>query len=146
MNTETGRFTRSTIRAAIETLMTDSKLKLFKNDITPDGLSEVEDFDEADYVGYADIEGTVGPTVGTDPATNELIARWAEGTSFAVGAIVGSQLIYGWYLTNTAGTGLVLAKKFDTPILAQLNGQVISVAAPEYRCPMNPQGQDVVEE
>lgn len=93
-----------------KTAPTDVKLKLFKNDYTPVDGSVVGDFTEADIAGYSAKTLTGASwTVGTNGDTE---ASFAEQEWTFTGA--GS--IYGYYITNNAGTKVIWAERFtDAP-------------------------------
>lgn len=118
-----------------------AKLHLYKNDFTPSHLSVLADFIEADFGGYAaavvtwsavflDQNGVPVSTIG-----EILFAMTGAPTN----------LVYGCYLTDAAGTGLLWSTRFDTtpvnfavapdalPVTAQMslaNGTVLQSVGP----------------
>ena len=89
----------------------DVKLKLFKNDYTPVEGSEIADFTEADTAGYAAISlAKADWTIAT--ATGVTTAEQPQKTF----TLTGAGTHYGYYITDTAGTGLLWAERFsDAP-------------------------------
>ncbi len=89
----------------------DVKLKLFKNDISPAEDTVVGDFTEADTAGYSAISlAKADWTIAT--VTGTTTAEQPQKTFTLTGA--GSH--YGYYITDTAGTGLLWAERFsDAP-------------------------------
>jgi len=89
----------------------DVKLKLFKNDYTPVEGSVVGDFTEADTAGYAAISlAKADWTVATNTGTTT--AEQPQKTF----TLTGAGTHYGYYITDTAGTGLLWAERFsDAP-------------------------------
>lgn len=90
-------------------------LRLFKNDYNPNPNSAEDDFDEADYTGYA----AFTPLVWGDPydlpggdAQVVAVSHQFQPTATTVG-----NLIYGWYVTKgTPGTlTIVSAERLDSP-------------------------------
>lgn len=89
------------------------KLKLYKNDVIPDEDTIVGDFTEADTNGY--------PAGGIDLAKADWIIATDIGVTTAeqpqkTFTLTGAGSHYGYYITDTAGTGLLWAEKFsDAP-------------------------------
>lgn len=89
----------------------DVKLRLFKTDYTPVEGSVIGDFIEATTAGYSAIslakaDWTIATSVGVTTAEQP------QKTFTLTGA--GSH--YGYYITDTAGTGLLWAERFsDAP-------------------------------
>jgi hypothetical protein len=74
-------------------------LRLFTNNVVVDGTQDHTSFTEATFTGYA-------PIVMPDPGASGIAAHvaaiaYAE-QSFTITA--GAQNVYGWYMTNAAGT------------------------------------------
>lgn len=112
---------------------TDNKLHLMQNNPAITSTTVVGDFTEADFGGYAAKLATAAAAVFTDPLTGNIIIRvpdpsggWAFASSGAPPANL-PQTIYGAYLTDNAGTGLIGAVKFDTPITITDAGQIIDI-------------------
>jgi hypothetical protein len=122
---------RLALQTAILTGWTAGKLHLFKNDFTPGFDSVVGDFTEATFPGYAEIDDVSGPLSGTDAETGLLTVTWADGSSWLAGTIVADETIYGWYITNTAGSSCLAAGRFDTPVLINSTGDILSISPPK---------------
>lgn len=106
-----------------------TKVMLFKNNATITKTILLADLTPADYTGYAaQTTGTFGaPYVGTDGL--EKVA--APGLQFQPDDGVTPNTIYGYGITNTAGTALIAAKKFDAPIVLTDENNAV-VFQPEY--------------
>lgn len=85
----------------------DLKLKLFSNNYTPGETSVVGSFTEVTGGGYVAKTLSVGNWTITsgDPST----AAYPAQTFSFTGAIGGSGNVYGYYITNVAGTVLYAA-------------------------------------
>jgi hypothetical protein len=91
---------------------TEVKLKLFKNDLTPDADTVIGDFTESDIAGYdaggktlAGASWTVATATGTEGTFAEQTWTFTEAGS-----------IYGYYVTNNAGTAVLWCERFtDAP-------------------------------
>jgi len=100
-------------RAMLTTLIAEPhRVRLFKNDITPDEGDVIGDYTEADFDGYGSYKTAVYGT----PATS-------SGTSFVVGGSLfwqhdggaTSNTIYGYYVTQNDDTTLLRVERFGTP-------------------------------
>lgn len=101
----------------------DLKLRLFENNYTPVEASVVGDFTEATFSGYAAITltGASWTLTTADPA----VADYAQQTFTASAA---GNSVYGYYVTNNAGTVLMWAERFtDGPYTITGNGDVVKV-------------------
>lgn len=99
------------------------KIKLFKNDITPDSDSVTGDFTEATFTGYASVLlDTWTITPGTTPeAVHSLI-------SFESTADQTSENIYGYFIVRTSTNDIVGSKRFTgAPYAMQNLGDVIAI-------------------
>lgn len=106
-----------------------TKTMLFQNNVTPTKTTVLADLTIPTYTGYvAQTTGTFGaPYVGTDG----LERITAPGLQFQPSDDATPNTIYGYAITNTAGTVLIAAKKFDTPVsMADATSAV--VFQPEY--------------
>lgn len=104
---------------------TGAKLHLYKNNITPTVNTVLADFTEADYTGYA------AQTVTWSPAYFDL-ARQAVSNGglklFTQTGATGND-IFGCYLTDTAGTGLLWSSRLDdAPFSLVVNGDTLPIA------------------
>ena len=89
-------------------------LKLYTNDITPDGSMVPGTFTEAAGGGYA--HKAVLTTDWTDETSNvprDLIL--AEQAYTLSGLLTGPQTVYGWYLIKQDLSVVRVAKRLDTP-------------------------------
>ena len=100
------------------------KLKLFINNVTPAEDDVVGTYTEATGAGYAAKTLTGGSwTVETD--TGVTTAEYAEQEFVFTGAQAN---VYGYYVTDSAGTGLLWAERFtDGPYSIPAGGGSITV-------------------
>ncbi len=105
-------------------------LHLFKNDYQPSANTLLADLIAADFTGYAPSSAVVWHAAGFLP----------DGTAVITGDLkvfqTGSpatilNTVYGWYATDTGGTDLLIARRFDTPIVLSAPLQLIEVV-PSY--------------
>lgn len=98
------------------------KLKLFQSDTTPTNDTVVGDLTEADFTGYASVTVTVASwKKGQAPDFREQITD-SIMASFAQSGTTITNTVYGWYLTDTAGTQLKAIGRFDSPVLFEHTG------------------------
>lgn len=118
-----GVWNDGSLAAALDAILANAqfataKLRLFKNNVTPTNTFNVASFTEADFAGYApiDLPGWSPAAVAAHIATAGNIAQ-----QFTITA--GTQNIYGWYVTNAAGTALLLSQRDPlAPILMDAGG------------------------
>ena len=106
-----------------KTAPSDWTLHLFKTDVTPSGASVVGDFTESDGAGYS--AQTMSPadwTIGTDGASGKKAQNVKETFTFTAGATV-----YGYYVTNAAGTVLIGAENFGEAYTLGSSGGTVNV-------------------
>ena len=109
------------------------KLKLFKNDVTPSHESTTATFTEANFTGYAEITltttswnaGVAGTGTGTALA-NKASIDYVQQT-FTMGVPGTTNVIYGYYITDTAGTTLLGAERFAASQSMALSGDSIKI-------------------
>lgn len=80
------------------------RIKLYKNDITPDEDSVTGDFTEATFTGYASI--LLDDWTRTDASAVHSLCR------FTSSADQTAELLYGYYIVRTSTNDLVAAKRF----------------------------------
>lgn len=81
------------------------KLRLFSNNHVPSNADTIASYTEATFAGYLAISLA-------DPGASTVTGHVASAT-FAAATFTctsGSQNVYGWYLTDTAGTKLYYAQ------------------------------------
>lgn len=127
---------RDQLLALILTGWTLGKLRLFKNDFTPSFDTVVGDFTEATFPGYALIAATTTPVTGIDAQTGNLAIVWADGCTWNAGTIVTPETVYGWYITNTAGSSVLAAGRFDTLIVVDETDDVVAITPPKAQVPL----------
>jgi len=113
------------------------RLRLFKNDVQPNVDTELGDFEEADFDGYTEKGWSSDDwNYGVDPVSgNQILEPKPTGAS-AVWEVTGEtdipQTVYGFYLTDNAGTTLIGARRFNTPVVltGPATGKVVRLDAP----------------
>jgi len=118
--------------------MTGNKLHLASANFTPSEGLAIGDLTEATFTGYAAlVAGTGAQGEGFDPGTLDSvidILAPVGGWRFVVTSATGlPQTIYGFYLTNNAGSTLYGAALFDAPIVLNNNGDVIVIDRVYFR-------------
>jgi len=103
-----------------------AKLRLYQNNYTPTEADDISDYTEATFSGYA--AATIGTwnaaTYGGGEAEAE--ATTAHTFTNSTGA-VGND-IYGYYVTDSAGTVLYWAQRATSPPLSlQLAGEAVTI-------------------
>jgi len=93
-------------------------LRLYENDVTPGETDTVATYTEVADGSYGEIELT-----GSSWTILDGLASYAQQT-FTIG---GAQTIYGYYITNFAGTTLVLAERFTSTITIGAGGGSVAV-------------------
>jgi hypothetical protein len=107
-----------------------AKVHLFKNNVTPSPGMLIGDLTEADFDGYAASSAIVWGTPGFLPDGTAAVVGTQK--TFTVGASpVVLNTVYGYYVTDGAGTGLLFARKFDAAVVLSAGGQFI-VVLPTY--------------
>lgn len=105
-------------------------LRLFKNDVTPDIDTEIGDLTEADFQGYAEVEGSIASV--TWDALEECSIAAFDAHTWTKGAGGTSNTIYGWYVVEAnrdggSGKKLFLICRFGAPVLMESTGSIISI-------------------
>jgi hypothetical protein len=80
-------------------------MRLFVNNVTPTDASTIATFTEASGGGYAAKTLTGGSWTGSNVGGIEQVAYALQTWSFS-SALTGNATIYGYYVTNAAGTVL----------------------------------------
>ena len=111
-------------------LFAGAKVHLYKSAMGLTPLTVLADFDEADFDGYAPSSAVAVWTTGYAP--NGLATAVGEQKIFAsTGPFVNANTIYGYYVTDGAGTAYLWGRQFTTPIAVSAEGQLLSVI-PSY--------------
>lgn len=103
----------------------DAKLKLFTNSPILNRSTVVGDLTEADFSGYTDIDPYNFTSVFID--TDSVVKAIGPSAAFELTATTVTNTVTGWYITNTAGTGLLLASYLPEPISLTSVGQGLLV-------------------
>jgi hypothetical protein len=114
------------------------RMYLAQNNFAPSENSVIGDVQAADFDGFAAIHCTPGTQPeGYDPTTLDSVIdlsppvggfRW-----ITTGVTHLPETIYGFYLTNAAGTVLLASQLFDTPIVLTAASQVIDLGDARLR-------------
>ncbi len=111
----------------VGTAVQNTVLKLFVTEVTPGKHSVVGDFTEAVGGGYAAITLTRGAgwtiTVADDPSD----AIYTQQTFTFTGALTTNTKIYGYYVTNAAGTILLWAEALAVYFQPANNGDKLLI-------------------
>lgn len=109
------------------------KLKLFKNDVTPGHTDTVATYTEANFTDYAAVTlataswnaGVAGTGSGTALANKGSIDYAQQ--SFTMGTPGTTNTVYGYYITDNAGTTLIGAERFASAKNMLLAGDAIKI-------------------
>lgn len=97
-------------RALNHTAADDVKLHLYTNDVTPSESHTVANYTEATGNGYSEIELT-GSSFTVATSDGVTTASYTEQTFTFTGGPVS---VYGYYVTDGAGTTLLWAERFTS--------------------------------
>jgi len=107
-----------------------SKVHLFKTNVNPSPNMVIADLVEADFTGYAASSAIVWGTPGYLPDGTAAVV--GGGKTFTVGSTPSIlNTIYGYYVTDSAGTVLLFARKFDAAVVLSAAGQFV-IVLPSY--------------
>lgn len=109
-------------------------LKLYTNNLTPDGTETTASMTE-----FGAVQGYASKTL-TTTSWNAAVPGTGAGTSAANKASIdyaqqvwtfdgtgGNVTVYGYYVTNAAGTKLVGVERFASPVTVSVTGDTIKV-------------------
>lgn len=103
---------------------------LYKNNFVPVPGMDLTSLVEADFTGYAAGSAVTWGTPGFLPGGPAVVTGNLQ--TFTVGATpTVFNTIYGYYMVDVAGTGLLFARQFDAPIVLSGPAQIIDVI-PSY--------------
>lgn len=110
----------------IANTLNGTKLKLFQNNHTPVDADVLSDYTECTFTGYAAITlnswSAAFTNVGNKAETDETLRTFTAGT------IGTSNNVYGYYVTDAAGTHLLFAELASGgPYAINTTGQTFSV-------------------
>lgn len=89
-----------------------SLLQLYQNDVTPDANSTVDQFEEATFPGYAQVQLTMS---AVSLNSENIPVSQSNLCHFQPTDDTLANTIYGIYITDSDGA-LIVAERFDTPI------------------------------
>jgi hypothetical protein len=102
------------------------KLELFVTDVTPDDADVIGDYTLAVGGGYA-AKTLTNNSWTVDTANDPSDAVYAEQTFTFTGPLTTNTDIYGYLVTNNAGTVLIWAEKFASTFTPANNGDQLKV-------------------
>ncbi len=105
-------------------LNANSKLHLYKNNHAPVHGDTVSAYTESDFVGYAAVALTAWGAPYLTADFHAYIDEVVE--TFTAGLVVGSQSVYGYYVTDLAGV-LIWAELAPSPVTINAAGQTFAV-------------------
>jgi predicted alpha-1,6-mannanase (GH76 family) len=118
---------------AVGAILANAHVHLFKNDYVPTPLSVVGDFTEADYTGYAHqvVASADWNSVTLSDGSAGIVG---PGLFFNPTGTAVTNVIYGYYITDSTDATVVWAERFDAPrglsspgtgfvMVPQVNGQ-----------------------
>lgn len=94
-------------------LFYQSTCHLFQNDINPDRFTTLDDFEEADFSGYAAGSAMTWSNAITDE--NGISRIFGGAQQFLATATTVTNTVYGWYVVAADGTTLLASERFATP-------------------------------
>lgn len=94
-------------------LATDVVLRLYENDYTPTDSDTVSDYTELTEAAYSPITLTGGSWTISHDSTKAVADYASQDFVLGTGIATGFD-VYGYYITNSAGTVLLWAERFDT--------------------------------
>lgn len=104
------------------------KTGLFQNNVVPSRDTLLADLTPADFTGYALNATAAYAAAGLDSDGTPIMATGV--ITFTAGSpITVSNTIYGYYIVDSAGTALLLAERFPTPVQVALPGQVLKIVS-----------------
>jgi len=121
---------------------TDVEVILIKEPFTAGPDLVIGDLTEADFDGYAPLaKAAASPSVTTDPATGDKLIRIpdpAGGWNWVTSGVTNlPQTIYGFGLTDGAGTTLYGVQSLDEPVELTASGQGVVIGDVNFRCLVN---------
>lgn len=106
-------------------VLNGAEVVLWKNDIVPAVDTVLADLELATFDGYA-ASSAVTWSAALHESDAEFIVSGGDKVFICTGDTTPN-LIYGWALTDGAGTNLLFAKRFDQPISVSEAGNFVSV-------------------
>ena len=123
----------STIRKAMLTALTAMggelngvKMGLYVSNTTPGPATILTDLTEATWTGYAQSGAITWGGVAINGAGDAEIVGPRE-QFLSTGVTSPAQINYGYFIVDGAGTTLIFAERFDTPVTISVAAQYINV-------------------
>lgn len=91
---------------------------LYQNDYTPADASDVPDFIESNFTGYA-AQAVLRTSFTFGVVSNVAVAISSTPPEYtSLGAV--SQTVYGWYMTDSTSSVVLAAQRFEAPRVMSL--------------------------
>lgn len=90
-----------------------AEYRLYQNDFTPVGTMVIGDFTVATFDGFAAKAAAWNPSLVN---VNGFAVTYADSMLWVPTGTTTPNTIFGYYVTDTGGTNLLYARRFDTPI------------------------------
>jgi hypothetical protein len=107
-------------------LFEGAKVGLFKNDFIPTRTTALADLTVADFTGYALSSAITWGTAYQDPTIGPVVLGSLKVFA-AADPITNSNVIYGYYVVNAAGTALLWAERFAATRIVSAPGDAVPV-------------------
>lgn len=111
----------------VDGLLNGAKMKLFKNNLMPTPNSVIADFEIADFTGFSTSTALVWGTPYYQADGTPVVLAGAKTFIVTSADPVVGNTIYGYYITDGAGTALLYSERFDSPVLMAIVGTGITV-------------------
>lgn len=111
--------------AAVGGPLAATELRLGVNNISVGPGTVLADLQEATFAGYAPVAAIAFGSAYIDP--NGVVRIDAPSETFEMTATTTLEVVYYWYLVNTAGTALVAIALLDNPVPLTEVSQGLSV-------------------
>lgn len=113
-------------------LLTGGYWRLFTNNFTPNGSSVVGDFTEASWTGYAAQNGVTWSSPG---GTGGISHSDSSTIVWPVDIAATPATVYGIFATDSSGTVMIHAVRFDTPLVPTAGIDVEAIVRLRIRTP-----------
>lgn len=103
------------------------KVDLFQNNLAPSRQTKLADVVVATFDGYAESGAITWSSPFYDVDGSALTIGSATGVTFPMTGSTTPNVIYGWYMKDTAGTALALIDRFITSVGMSIIGDACPV-------------------
>lgn len=112
-------------------------LHLYKNDYSPNRVSELIDFEEATFAGYEVVELARDQWSESETVGGYAVSLYGTGYQQWV-ATTGDQDIYGYYVTDQADEVVLWAERFGTMVTVSEVNPVLLIPVMRLRSEYQP--------